>query len=225
MSEMYDVGHRAKFLSVFSPDGGHRREHCAGEQDYGFCDLQGALLRLYKPRRVLCIGSRFGYVPAFMAWIAKCTGLDMHVDFVDANYDDYRDGFQVAWGGVGAWHDAMKRFLEFGLGQYITTYIYRTDEFFPRCAVQYDYVYFDGSHAYEGVKYDFEQALEHSPSNAVYVFHDVEVTEPGFGVKRFVRELEDEGWSCGYVYQWPGLAVVQRSRTVDNSIKDMDDAS
>ena len=81
--------------STFAPEGGAEREHNAAEGCLGFGSLHYALIRNLRPRRVLVIGSRYGFVPAIAGLALRANGGGT-VDFVDANYDDGDDGFEVA---------------------------------------------------------------------------------------------------------------------------------
>lgn len=206
-----------RFLEIFSPDKSHVREHGAKDGvigDYGFAEVHARNVLELRPERVLCIGSRYGFIPAYIAWACRESGLKICVDFVDANYDDDFDGFAISWGGQGAWYRPMERFTKFGLEQYVNMHVRRSDEYFPVCRHKYGYFYFDGNHSYEGVGYDFGQAQECAAPGAVFTFHDALVREKiheiEFGVWRLLEGLDRAKWDVHVVGPWPGLGVVQR---------------
>src|SRR5262249_4826877 len=180
--------------------------------------LHYAFVRNLRPEHALALGSRYGFVPACIALAFKANGKG-HLHFVDANYDDRTDCFRTAYGGTGYWSKpASELFRVLDLHQLIDVFIERTDSFFARTSAQYGYVYIDANHSFEGVKYDFEQALQHLTPGGIVTFHDAlvdsgcanKLPDPGaFGIKKFLQERVPEAL---VVHRWPGLAIVQPTR-------------
>ena len=73
----------------------------------------------------------------------------------------------------------------------------------------YDYIYIDGDHSYEGVRYDYEQSKQHLNADGIILLHDAIVRDSplwDFGVWRLVNELKERHV---IITAWPGLAIIQ----------------
>lgn len=191
----------------FDPHGHVDGEH-GGEGGLGFGLVHYSLVRLFRPKRALVIGSRFGFVPACVASAIKTNGHG-HLDFVDANYSDQTHGFQKAFGGVGYWTTG-----NFGeLSDVITTHLQRSDEFFSKLSADdcYEYIYLDGAHDYVTVKQDFESSASRLADGGIILLHDPLVQNKDFGVSKFLETLSPSQWRWIVLPPWPGLAMVQKS--------------
>jgi hypothetical protein len=193
----------------FAPDGAAQREHNAANASLGFGAIHYGFVVNLRPRRVLAIGSRHGYIPAVIALALKFNGEGM-LDFVDANYSDAAHGFGTAYGGVGHWAgDATQRFAPFNLCDHVRVHVTRSSDFFASCTASYGYIYLDGNHSYEGLRYDLEQSVARAEPGAIIALHDVRVTDPAFGVGRLFDELDDTRYGKLTLGAWPGLGIVQ----------------
>lgn len=207
-----DVGGVARVKESFAPDGGAEREHNAMCGSLGFGAIHYSLIVNLRPRRVLVIGSRHGYIPAIVGVALKFCAAGT-VDFVDANYSDAVHGFEAAYGGVGNWHgDAIDKFAPLKLGEHLRVHVMRSSEFFEQCDSTFEYIYLDGDHSYEGCRFDFEHAIAHAEDGALIAMHDVAVTDPGFGVQRVFAELDEPSYGKILLPAWPGLGIVQVRR-------------
>lgn len=212
-AESYGLEDRAilsQIKETFAPDGAAEREHNAQQDSAGFGSIHYSLITNLRPERVLAIGSRHGYVPSIIALALKANGSGT-LDFVDANYGDTTHGVNVAFGGVENWSgDPGEKFLRFGLRDVINFHIQRSSDFFAACDVKYGYIYLDGNHSYEGSRFDFEESLKVATEDALIVLHDVNVSQPGFGVNRLFAELDGSRYNKILIPAWPGLGIVQR---------------
>ena len=202
-----------KFITYFAgKDNWHNLDSSKGNMGYGF--IHYSLLRVWHPKSILCIGSKYGYVPAVLALGCK-EDVCGHVDFVDANYDEQSEDH---WGGVGYWSSPQGRdaFEKFGLKKYITTYV-QTTKVFKQAnpKKKWDYIYFDGNHSYEGVKNDFELFYPSLQKGGLLLFHDIYLERfknLNYGVKKFIHELEEERiFSILKIPGQFGLAVIQKN--------------
>ncbi len=210
-----DLGALQELKSAYAFDGGAEREHNADSGSIGFGLIHYAFVRNLQPEFALAIGSRYGFIPACIALALRANGKG-RLHFVDANYNDQTDRFAKAYGGTGHWtRPAGQAFSAFDLHEWIDLFIERTDEFFPRATACYGYIYIDGNHSYEGVKYDFGQALQRIAPGGIISIHDALVEElygagsrdpGGFGIKEYLKEYFPHAIVLGH---WPGLALVQ----------------
>lgn len=198
-------------INHFNGDKGHM----VNEKDnfLGFGLLHYSLIRLIQPQRVLCIGSRKGFIPAILALACKDNRYGK-VDFVDAGYGDEDN---KAWSGVGFWkkNDSKKHFQFLGLNKWLKSYIMTTEEFAKKCPNRkYEYIYVDGDHSYEGVKLDYELFWPRLNKNGFMVFHDIVVKEwgrlKGFGVWRFWEELGETNKISFSFPKESGLGILQK---------------
>lgn len=203
---------------AYAPDHGDEKWHNGGENDIGFGLIHYALIRNLVPENVLAIGSRYGFVPACIALALKANGKG-RLSFVDANYDDRKEGYATAYGGIGYWSKPLtEAFGALDLHSWIDIFLQRTEDYFAQVTRQFQYIYIDGNHSYEGVKYDCEQAVRHLEPGGLLTFHDA-LVEPsygqrladpgGFGVKTYLKERFADAL---IVQHWPGLAIVQPRR-------------
>lgn len=172
-----------------------------------------AFVRNTKPRKVLCIGSKQGFIPAILALACKDNGFGT-VDFIDAGFDESDP--KKHWGGTGYWRksDAFDNFRKIGIFDYIKPYIMTTDEFAKIYSKRrYQYIYIDGDHSYEGVKKDYKHFWPKLTKGGFLTLHDV--VEEGYlnkglyGVRKFWNEIADK-----HAILFPidsGLGIIQKS--------------
>lgn len=195
--------------TAYAPDRGDEKWHNGGESHIGFGLLHYAFVRNLRPDNALVIGSRYGFVPACIALALKANHKG-RLTFVDANYDDRKDGYGTAYGGVGHWSQPIEKlFGALDLHSWIEVCLERTDTFFSRTDLRFEYIYIDGNHSYEGVKFDCEQALLRLNPGGLLAFHDavVDSSYPGdFGVGTYLKERFP---AAIILNRWPGMAIVQ----------------
>lgn len=178
----------------------------------GFGLVHYSFVRNIKPKNILCVGSRKGFVPAVLALACKDNGVG-HVDFVDAGYDE---SDTAAWSGVGFWkkNRPEKHFGKLGINKFLTTYVMTTKEFSKTKSLKYDYIYIDGDHSYPGVKLDYKLFWPKLNKGGFMVFHDVFVKHTknlgDFGVWKFWKEIKS---GSKIIFPFPkdsGLGILQK---------------
>jgi hypothetical protein len=184
-----------KICGYFQADDGH---NLSKDRSFlGFGQIHYSLIRNLKPAKVLCLGSRYGFIPAICALACKDNGRGL-VDFVDAGFDEKH---LKSFTGVGFWKKTkpQKYFSRFGLKNYLRFYLMLSKEFarkFPKR--KYDYVYIDGDHSYEGVKKDYRLFWSRLKKGGFMVFHDVVMrgkdpaTKQPYGIWKFWEELPED---------------------------------
>ncbi len=193
--------------------------------NYGYGLFHYSMIRNQKPKRVLCIGSMYGYIPYMMAKACQDNNFGS-IDFVDANYnlkDDENN--QNHYFGEGFWNkDRVANHFNYLLNQkFINTYVMRTDQFAHKYSSRkYDYVCLDGDHSYKGVKTDFKLFWPKIKKNGFLCLHDIDlVVDPKnpdfmnleFNYKKFWEELVAKK-SFQYKFeisnQYSGLGFIQK---------------
>ena len=171
---------------------GQKIDKTSGNLGFGF--LHHAIIRILRPRRILCIGSGRGFIPAICALACKENRFGS-VDFVDAGYDR---NHPMSWGGDGFWKriDPQKHFSLLGFADNINVFVMTSKEYcqrYPRR--KYGYIYIDGDHSYEGVKSDYEMFWPRLEKRGFMVFHDISARGGGafgFGVWKFWQEIKND---------------------------------
>lgn len=200
-------------MSFFHADEyGHESNTESADLGYGW--IHYGLIRQQKPKRILCVGSRHGFIPAVLAQACKDNNQGK-VDFVDAGFDSDEKG---GWTGVGYWKtDKGKNcFEDFGLSKYITLFVTTTKNFrkkFPKRV--YDYIYIDGDHSFKGVSLDYKLFFPSLKKGGFMAFHDVCVKgkkpEGEYGVWKFWNKLEKQNKTIKINFSGSGLGIFQKT--------------
>ncbi len=200
-------------IDEFSGDTGQHTNFVQGFTGYGL--IQYAIVRNARPTRILCIGSRRGFIPAILALALRDNGRG-HVDFVDPGYSTSSHPGK-SWGGIGFWkqYNPAAHFAKLGISAYITTHVMTSTEYAKRNGkAAYEYIYIDGDHSYDGAKHDFRTFWPKLSRGGFLVFHDISAKgklEGGiFGVRKLWQELRLPG---KIQFPWPsesGLGIIQK---------------
>lgn len=180
-----------RLIEYYGGNSGHLVDRKNGNLGYGY--LHYAFIRNLKPKKILCIGSGYGFIPSICALACKDNNFGQ-VDFVDAGY--YRD-HPKSWGGIGLWQqiDPQKHFALMGLEKWINIFVMTSEEFAKKYQENvYTYIYIDGDHSYQGVKKDFQLFWPKLEKYGFMAFHDVRVKNwkklKNFGVWKLWQELK-----------------------------------
>lgn len=160
--------------------------------DLGFGLLHYSLIRIIKPKRILCIGSGRGFVPAILSIACRDNGQGI-VDFVDAGFSQENEVGK--WLGSGFWKniDSKKYFSFLNADKHLKAYIETTAKFAKRIGnKRYQYVYIDAEHTFEGVKNDFNLVFKYLTKSGLIVFHDscMDKKNKNYGVNRFIKKMD-----------------------------------
>lgn len=191
---------------------GHRADTFSGDMGYGF--VHYGLIRASKPHNILCIGSRYGYIPAVLGQACKDNGYG-HVDFLDPGYGQ---NDKDAWTGVGYWktENGRRSFSDFGLDIWVKHYLERSDNYAKNHKRKiFDYIYIDGNHSYKGVKNDFDLFYKNLRTGGFMLFHDINVkndkSEGRYGVHRFWNEIKRKKYhTIEFPFEGSGLGIIQK---------------
>lgn len=207
-SILYSKAVARKIIQLYEGQEAHNIDCATGNLGFGL--IHYSFLLNIKPTRILCIGSKKGFIPAICALACQENNKGV-VDFVDAGYDQ-KD--KNNWGGIGLWKkiDPKKYFSFLGIHSRINIQVTTTKEFAAKSKYKYEYIYVDGDHSYKGVKTDFNLFWPRVKKNGFMAFHDVYVKHlPGsaqFGVWKFWQEMKI-GTKILLPYQ-TGLGILQK---------------
>lgn len=201
-----------QLLTHFRADeDGHQADIDKADLGYGW--LHYGLIRQQKPKNLLCIGSRHGFIPAIMAQACKDNDFG-RVDFVDAGYGE---SDQNHWTGKAFWRnkDGLNCFKNFKLDTYIQVFVMTTKQFKKEHKnKKYDYIYIDGDHSYKGVKFDFDNFWPNLNKNGYVLFHDICVKgtmpEGEYGVWKLFKKISQENPHISIDYKKSGLGILQK---------------
>jgi hypothetical protein len=190
------------------------RAHNNKGYDIGFGFIHYAYIRNLKPKRILCVGSQRGFIPAICG-LACRDAKEGQVHFVDAGYDcKIEKEHDKSWGGIGVWREADRSYWKhLGLEDYIKIHCMTTKEFEKSLEpfVGFGYIYIDGDHSYEGVKRDYELFYPYLEDGGLMAFHDIDVggetTWGECGVKTFWKEIKTSKLE---ILKEAGLGIIQK---------------
>lgn len=206
----------ARFIKTYArTDNWHELDVTAGNLGYGW--IHYAFIRAIKPSRVLCIGSKYGFIPAVCALACRDNKKGV-VDFIDAGYSQ---NSQHHWGGVGFWKhiNPKKYFGRFGLADYIYTHVVTTENFARNHkGGRWGYIHLDGDHSYEGAKKDYGLFWPRLEKGGYLLLHDIfsnektmqELGSFRYGVKRFWNELKKQYPGSLEIPGRYGLGIIQK---------------
>jgi predicted O-methyltransferase YrrM len=219
-NDIFSRTNTKKFIQHFAQDDNwHNLDMENGDLGYGL--IHYSLIRLIKPKRVLCVGSRYGYIPAICALACKDNKQGV-VDFVDAAYDQTTGEDENHWGGVGFWktQKGKDHFRKFGLQKHVKLHVMTTAEFkkkYPKR--RWGYIHIDGDHSYKGVKFDFQSFWPKLLGGGFLALHDIFTKDLGgleYGVEKLWQELKKEKkHNCMEFPGECGLGIVQKQSGVE----------
>ncbi len=175
-----------------------------------------AFVRNQKPKRILCVGSMYGFIPYMLARACKENRIG-HVDFVDAGYDKRdKQNKDNHYFGEGFWKrvDPKKHFSYLGVSDYITSYIMTNSEFARKYKHRYDYMYFDADHSYKGALVNFRLFWSRLNKEGYVCLHDIHFDRTTGGVVfehgKVWKKLHSMPFKFELSNHYSGLGFVQK---------------
>lgn len=187
------------------------------KSNLGYGLFHYSLVRNFRPKRILCVGSMYGFIPYMMAKACQDNKFGQ-VDFVDAGFDINKtnDRHKHSF-GQGFWKntDLQEHFSYLLDKKYINTYVMTTREFYKKYKYQYDYVYLDGDHTYEGGKLDLKLFWPRLNKDGFLCYHDIHFKKilKGivFGYWRVWEEISrTKRFKIEISNKYSGLGLVQK---------------
>lgn len=177
-------------------------------KNHGYGLFHYSMIKNQKPKRILIVGSMYGYIPYMMAKACEENGIGK-VDFVDASFDlKETDDKDTHYFGHGFWKKEMvkKHFSYFLDPKYINMHIMTTKEFarkFPKR--KYDYICLDGDHSISGAKTDMRLFWPKLNKEGFISFHDIHLK------KEFLnKEARNMDLELGYRKIWKELVKTKK---------------
>ncbi|GAA3632158.1 hypothetical protein GCM10022200_13800 [Microbacterium awajiense] len=181
------------------------------------------LMDVLAPRSVVELGTHNGFSTFVFAEAAKRLGLDTTIDAVDSWEGDEHIGFYG--------DEVYRAVAEIAAADYPDTVRLRRGYFadvrpqVPDAST--DLLHIDGRHFYEDVLEDVTMWRSSVRDGGVILFHDIAVTERGFGVWRVWDELSQQHPTFSFRHSY-GLGVLAVGEVADPRLRalfDADDAT
>lgn len=194
---------------------GDQKSHNLDQKTYnlGYGQIHHALIRSQRPKRVLCIGSMYGFVPYLMARACQENGYG-HVDFVDAGYDMRKKGKHFY--GQGFWKkiNPKKHFDYLGAEPHITSYVMTSAQFAKKYHRRYDYLYFDGDHSFRGAFQNLRLFWPRLNPEGILCLHDIHFDRLVEGVRfehgKMWQKLSFMPYKFELSNHYSGLGFIQK---------------
>lgn len=182
---------RYKSHYLISKYNGHLGQIRSNQDTLGLGLIHYSFLLMQKPKKILCIGSMRGFIPAICATACRDTNFG-HVYFVDAGFDSSKN--PKGWGNDDFWQNVtLKKHFKDLYPQWLSFYLMTSLQFskqYPK--LKFDYIYIDGDHTYTGVKTDYQLFWPKLKKNGFMLFHDILGKGDKYGLKFGVTQFWDE---------------------------------
>ena len=155
------------------------------QSNYGYGYMHYSIIRSQQLKRILCVGSMYGFTPYMMAKACMENKKGV-VDFVDAGFDmNSGDDSTNHNYGLGFWKKVnvdnhFNRLLD---SKYINVHVMTSEDFAKKNNYKYDYICLDADHRYKEAKADFERFWPRLKEEGFLVFHDIHLNTTMGGIK------------------------------------------
>ena len=173
------------------------------------------LVRRLKPRRIVELGTHFGYSYFAMCQSVAEAGLSTECIAIDLWRGDEHAGFydDSVYESVVIENDKYKHFSRLIRSTFADALLQVEDG-------SVDLLHVDGRHFYDDVREDFENWRPKLSAAAVVLFHDTEVRERDFGVYRYWPEVSGDKPAWNFRHEH-GLGVLFWGDTLPEGAADL----
>lgn len=201
----------------WNDESSHRISKKTGNLGFGL--IFYSFIKVIRPKRVLVIGSMYGFIP-FMGALALKENKIGQLDFVDPGYDiNDPINFKNHNMGQGVWKKVnIKEYFSFlGVENKINHYLMTSEEFAKKYpSRKYDIIWLDGDHSLKGTMLDFKYFWPKINNNGFLFIHDIMLNEEFEGTKfetakawkKFIKKINYKF----YIESSSGLGVLQKSK-------------
>ncbi|WP_256386746.1 glycosyltransferase [Ruegeria sp. EL01] len=168
-----------------------------------------------RPRRIVELGTHFGYSYFAMCEAVQDGGLKTDCFAVDAWKGDENSGLY----DESVYQSVVTENQKYGHFSHVLRKTFSD----ARNDIEdgsVDLLHVDGRHFYEDVKEDFESWIPKLSSSAVVLFHDTEVRERNFGIHQYWAEVKDKRPSFNFQH-CHGLGVLFWGQEISEGLRDL----
>lgn len=178
------------------------------------------LIDVLRPELFVELGTLYGDSYCAFCQAVKTLGTETRCYAIDTWQGDEHAGFQFteALPDLQAHHDPRYG----GFSALIQSSFDEALEQFQDGTI--DLLHIDGFHSYEAVRHDFETWRPKLKSRGVVLFHDTNVLERGFGVRRFWDEIRNQYPHFEFTHGH-GLGVLAIEKTASPELQALFDAT
>ena len=157
-----------------------------------------------QPKLIVELGTHKGTSLFSFAQSAKDNKIDVEINAVDTWEGEKHAGFYGEEVIEGVKDIKEKYYNEVNINLLRKTFDEAIDDFEDKSI---DILHIDGLHTYEAVKHDFNSWIGKVSNDGIVLFHDIKVTERGFGVYKLWNELKKKYKTIEFSHSF-GLGIL-----------------
>jgi len=173
------------------------------------------LVEAHRPRVVVELGTHRGFSYCCFCQAIERLGLDAKAFAIDCWQGDEHAGFygREVFEELSAYHQRYSAFSRLVRSSFDDAVSLFEDG-------SIDLLHIDGRHFYDDVKHDFETWLPKLSTQGMVLFHDTNVRERNFGVKRFWSELVEIYPRFEFIHEH-GLGILGVGLNLSSEVSDL----
>jgi predicted O-methyltransferase YrrM len=132
------------------------------------------LMRYFKPRSVLEVGTHIGASTIYIAAALQSNTLETEdrLQFVSVDAKSVNDPISKPWLHHGTRDSPLEMINRIGCGYFVRFVISSSLDYMAACEQRYDFIFLDGSHAAKAVYQEIPAALELLKTDGLILLHD-----------------------------------------------------